>query len=374
MGTPTLCYSEPFGWNLGSLTHEIRQLLPQRKASTIPVTSTTPAASASSSTSRGASRRTHRRRTRSQILVNLEHRGACGCETNTGDGAGILLQMPHELPRSSVRDRSASRCRPPGQYGVGAGLPAARRRPAARPASGCSSRSCATRADVPRLARRADRQRDARPDRASDRSRSSARCSSAAAPRSATDDAPSSASSTSSASRARARRAPVGRPRAAPDFYIPSLSAQDRRLQGDADCRPAAAVLPDLRDDRRRVGAGAGPLALLDQHLPQLGARPPLPADRPQRRDQHAARQRQLDARAREHVQVAACSATTSRSAPGHRHRRQRLGDVRQRARAAGARRAVAAARDDDDDPRAVAEPRVDERRSARTSTSTTAA
>jgi len=25
-----------------------------------------------------------------QILVNLQHRGACGCEDNTGDGAGIL--------------------------------------------------------------------------------------------------------------------------------------------------------------------------------------------------------------------------------------------------------------------------------------------
>src|SRR5881227_3306265 len=30
-----------------------------------------------------------------RILVNLEHRGACGCETNTGDGAGVLLQTPH---------------------------------------------------------------------------------------------------------------------------------------------------------------------------------------------------------------------------------------------------------------------------------------
>ena len=28
-------------------------------------------------------------------LVNLRHRGACGCEGNTGDGAGILLQVPH---------------------------------------------------------------------------------------------------------------------------------------------------------------------------------------------------------------------------------------------------------------------------------------
>ncbi len=32
-----------------------------------------------------------------QILVNLDHRGACGCEANTGDGAGILMQMPHEF-------------------------------------------------------------------------------------------------------------------------------------------------------------------------------------------------------------------------------------------------------------------------------------
>ncbi|MDP9229499.1 MAG: glutamate synthase subunit alpha, partial [Bacteroidota bacterium] len=31
------------------------------------------------------------------ILENMEHRGACGCESNTGDGAGIMLQMPHEF-------------------------------------------------------------------------------------------------------------------------------------------------------------------------------------------------------------------------------------------------------------------------------------
>ncbi|MGH7792795.1 MAG: hypothetical protein ACREOB_10835, partial [Thermodesulfobacteriota bacterium] len=28
------------------------------------------------------------------ILVNLNHRGGCGCEANTGDGAGILMQTP----------------------------------------------------------------------------------------------------------------------------------------------------------------------------------------------------------------------------------------------------------------------------------------
>ncbi|MEN9549977.1 MAG: glutamate synthase large subunit [Bacteroidota bacterium] len=31
------------------------------------------------------------------ILENMEHRGACGCEANTGDGAGIMLQTPHEF-------------------------------------------------------------------------------------------------------------------------------------------------------------------------------------------------------------------------------------------------------------------------------------
>ncbi|MCB0601280.1 MAG: glutamate synthase subunit alpha, partial [Saprospiraceae bacterium] len=28
------------------------------------------------------------------MLSNMEHRGACGCEPNTGDGAGILIQLP----------------------------------------------------------------------------------------------------------------------------------------------------------------------------------------------------------------------------------------------------------------------------------------
>jgi glutamate synthase (NADPH/NADH) large chain len=33
----------------------------------------------------------------STILENMEHRGACGCENNTGDGAGLMIQTPHEF-------------------------------------------------------------------------------------------------------------------------------------------------------------------------------------------------------------------------------------------------------------------------------------
>ena len=32
-----------------------------------------------------------------QILVNLSHRGAAGSDETTGDGAGILFQIPHEF-------------------------------------------------------------------------------------------------------------------------------------------------------------------------------------------------------------------------------------------------------------------------------------
>ncbi len=31
------------------------------------------------------------------VLENMEHRGACGCENNSGDGAGITIQLPHEF-------------------------------------------------------------------------------------------------------------------------------------------------------------------------------------------------------------------------------------------------------------------------------------
>src|SRR5690349_7918935 len=37
-----------------------------------------------------------------QVLINLLHRGACGCEANTGDGAGILIQMPDAFLRAVV--------------------------------------------------------------------------------------------------------------------------------------------------------------------------------------------------------------------------------------------------------------------------------
>ena len=52
------------------------------------------------------------------ILVNLDHRGACGCEANTGDGAGILMQTPHRF-LAKVCAVEGITLPEPGQYGVG---------------------------------------------------------------------------------------------------------------------------------------------------------------------------------------------------------------------------------------------------------------
>jgi glutamate synthase (ferredoxin) len=38
-----------------------------------------------------------------QVLKNLDHRGACGCEVNTGDGAGVLMQMPHAFLKDAAK-------------------------------------------------------------------------------------------------------------------------------------------------------------------------------------------------------------------------------------------------------------------------------
>jgi glutamate synthase (NADPH/NADH) large chain len=53
-----------------------------------------------------------------EILLNLGHRGAKGAETNTGDGAGILLQVPHEFLEAECLD-IGFQLPPRGDYGVG---------------------------------------------------------------------------------------------------------------------------------------------------------------------------------------------------------------------------------------------------------------
>ncbi|TGE22100.1 glutamate synthase large subunit [Hymenobacter aquaticus] len=52
------------------------------------------------------------------MLENMEHRGACGCDSDSGDGAGILLQLPHWFFLEECTALSI-RLPEPGSYGVG---------------------------------------------------------------------------------------------------------------------------------------------------------------------------------------------------------------------------------------------------------------
>ncbi len=52
------------------------------------------------------------------ILINLDHRGGCGAEANTGDGAGILMQIPHDFMKAEVGKQGVN-LPPEGEYAIG---------------------------------------------------------------------------------------------------------------------------------------------------------------------------------------------------------------------------------------------------------------
>ncbi len=266
-----------------------------------------------------------------QVLKNLDHRGACGCEVNTGDGAGVLLQMPHAFNEEVCRKARIT-------------LPGARRvrqrhhLHAAQP-----DRAAPDRAEVraggavrrparARLAHRADRERHARRDGALLRA----------------VHAPGVHQARPVARhRARLRAQAVRDPQAGLQ-RDPHLDHGRRRvlvrgqpllphhgLQGNAAHHAAGPVLPRPAQPADGDGAGAGAFALQHQHLPELGPRPPLPLHRPQRRDQHGARQRQLDARPRGALHHRVVRRGNRQDPADHQPERQRLGHVRQHARAA---------------------------------------
>lgn len=52
-------------------------------------------------------------------LVRMEHRGGCGCEANTGDGAGMLTSMPDSFFRGIAKQELGQELPPAGLYSVG---------------------------------------------------------------------------------------------------------------------------------------------------------------------------------------------------------------------------------------------------------------
>ncbi len=54
-----------------------------------------------------------------RMLQNMDHRGACGCEANTGDGAGILTALPHDFLQKVARDDLQAELPEPGTFAAG---------------------------------------------------------------------------------------------------------------------------------------------------------------------------------------------------------------------------------------------------------------
>ena len=53
------------------------------------------------------------------LLMAMEHRGGCGCEDNTGDGAGMLTALPHEFIAKVAKQELGADLPAPGKFGAG---------------------------------------------------------------------------------------------------------------------------------------------------------------------------------------------------------------------------------------------------------------
>ena len=54
-----------------------------------------------------------------RILRHMDHRGACGCESNTGDGAGMLTALPHKFLVRVAKEDIKIDLPAAGRYGAG---------------------------------------------------------------------------------------------------------------------------------------------------------------------------------------------------------------------------------------------------------------
>ena len=294
-----------------------------------------------------------------RILINLEHRGALGGDTRTGDGAGVLMQIPDAFLRAECQALHLELPRA-GDYAVGmVFLPSS---PALcercvqaferiAGAEGCGvigwRRVPVNAAPLGELARATQPEvrqillsRGAIPQPAFERKLYVIRRLVEKEVAAFEEDAS-----------AVPRRQPL---------------QPDDRLQGHADRDAASAVLsrPARRALRERLRHRAP--ALQHQHFPDVAAGAAVPHPRAQRRDQHAARQHHPHARARGAARLGTVRRGHREDQAGHPRRRQRLGDARQRGRAAAHGRPLAAARDDDARARGVGRQVPDERGQAR--------
>ncbi len=271
-------------------------------------------------------------------LCQLEHRGAKGADPATGDGAGLLVQVPDRF----LRSRLGIELPEPGAYATGiAFLPSG-----AGEADDACARfdELAAEEGLSVLAWRTVPVEAGLPGSAARAVMPAFRQVVVAGP-------------AGESGLALDRRAYLARNRAEHENPRPLLRFSvfpDARVQGDVDGAPAREVLPRPVRPALRVGHGPGPRPLLDQHLPQLAIGPPLPLCRPQWGVQHGPGQPQLDADPGGHAGQRPLPRGPVPGLPHSHARRQRLDELRRGAGAAPPERPVIAPRRADDGARGV--------------------
>ena len=205
-----------------------------------------------------------------QALVNLGHRGASGAEPDSGDGAGILIQVPDAF----LREATGLPLPAPGSYGVGmAMLP---QDPDERAlCEEITLRACRAEGlrllgwrDVPVVADavgRSARRALPVPSSALRRRNRPRRVGARGTP-----------SGPSACHRARC----AGSGHRPPSNALGELLEPHRRLQGNAHRGAACGLLPGPRRRARDLGAGTRARALLDERASALGSGAAVPACR----------------------------------------------------------------------------------------------
>ena len=296
-------------------------------------------------------------------LENLEHRGAAGADPNTGDGAGILLQLPDELLRGVIGARAPAR-RAVRRRGL---LPARRRRSAGTSSSGCSPTPSRPRASASSTWRDIPVEKDYVGITANWFAPYIKQLVVAASHELAGDQ--------DAFERKLYVIRRVAELAAGPDLVIPSFSSRTIVYKGMLTAPQLLGYYPDLQDERTKTALALVHSRFSTNTFPSWELAHPYRIHRPQRRDQHAARQRQLDARARVAARAPSCSATTSRrccrsSGPGGSDSAT-FDNVLELLVLAGR---SAPARDDDDGARGVGGARRPARRTCARSTRSTPA
>ena len=273
------------------------------------------------------------------MLRGMEHRGARGADPDTGDGAGLMLQVPDRLLRRFCRAELELELPPPGALRRRDVLPADRSRRCA-----CAARSCAC----------------ASPSRRASSRSAGATCRATPAP--------------SAASRARAsrscgscwsRRAPAGDERAfrrkltvirrrvelaaaarrVPEatFHIASFSSSTLTYKGLLTARAARRpTTPTCASPRSRRAHGARALALLDQHARLAGISRTRSSYLAHNGEINTVRGNRQWMHAREpQLRSRPARRRPAEAVPADRRALERLGRARRRLRAARARRAA---------------------------------